>query len=195
MTEKEKEQAEADPIQGANMNIEEVEKLIAEIGINSTEIALDTDALRKALVTISEEIGIWAKRAGVKYGDKDEDRWWEYPPSPPDTKTGRLVIKKLNDVWGIHIEATFAVPEYWNGNNFVGWRNPFNEEAFAQSMAWTVSLEDAGRFGLEHATKNIFAFLQDYCEELKTRHLRYADLRQKMEKIKGAFSSSSDVME
>ena len=195
MEEKEIGQAEADLTQGANMSVEEAEKLIAEIGIESTEIALDTSALRKALVAISEEVGIWAKRAGIKYGDKYEDRWWTYPPSPPDTETGRLVIKKFGDVWGIHIEETIAVPEYWDGSNFVGWDNPFSAEAFAQNMARTSFLENIGRFGLEHAAKNILGFLQDYCEELKRRHIRYAELRKKTERIEEVFSSSSDVSE
>jgi len=101
------------------------------------------------------------------------------------------IKKDDNGNWGIQTEFTTAVPEYWDGSNYVGWINPFSTEAFAEGLAHSGTMEQASRFILENAAKNIIGFLQDYCEELKRRHLRYADLRQKTEKIEEIFSSSS----
>lgn len=176
---KEKGQAKTNP--GDNMNIQEVERLIAEIAIESTAIALDTNTLRKNIVTISEEIGMWAKRAGMKYGDEKETRWWEIPQDYQDSSevyTGRLVVKKSpGGIWGLHFEMSTAHD-----------KNPFSVEAFASELARTGTFERANRFVLEAAGVHIVEFLRDYWEELKRRHIQYVDLCDKMEKIEGIFS-------
>lgn len=170
-------QAEAEPTQADVWGeIERISQLNAE----------STDTIRKAMIAIAEKIGEVASIAGIYHGatepkdsfsPDDEGIWWRKDFGNVDgPRWYRLAVRKISGEWKLVIEYTDCYPSHWDGSNWVGHDDPFEE-----CDEWDMST--APREHLLAATERLPAFLRDYLAELKRRHARYTHVKALSETI------------
>ena len=141
-------------------------------------ISDDSTEMRENMKRIVKILEPYVERAGIRYGG---ETWTEV--DIPNDLTLRIATRKMYDGWTICVERTEAVPEYWDGSNYVGWEDPFGEEAEAYGMVRCLPIEHISRKRLEKVIELFPEFLEGYVEELKRRKVKYADLKNKTKKI------------
>lgn len=159
------------------------EDTIASIVGAVQNIAADSDAMRQNLIAAAEALQPIIGRAGIRFGSMDDGQLWE-TGSYPDRTTARIGIMKVYDGWMIGLEETQLYPETWDGSNWYGHKNPFNDGAYTNGAASITPFSRISRRDVACAIERLPAFIDAYCAELKRRHQKYSDLREKAEQIK-----------
>lgn len=160
------------------------EETIGAIVSAAANIAEDSDAMRQNMIAIAEALQPMIERAGIRYGSLDDDQMWA-AGSYPEAVTLRIGIKKYDGKLRLGVEETQLYPETWDGSNWIGHANPFSDDAYANHAAAIVAFSDTSRRTVACIIERLPAFLNEYAEELKRRHQRYADLHEKAEQIRG----------
>ena len=150
---------------------------IQEIITDAEGISENTDAMRAAILQITESLQPAIQTAGINFGGSNT---WESIPEM-DRRTYRIAAGKYRGEWGLYIQYTDAVPEYWDGSNFVGWPDQFDADAEAHGITGYIAYESIKRIHLEETIKKMIEFVDEYADELKRRHMKYADLRKQAE--------------
>ena len=160
------------------------EETISAIVSAATHIAEDSDAMRQNLIAAAEALQPVIERAGIRFGSLEDSQMWSIDPEDPYATTKRIGIRKVYDGWMIGIESTELAKEWWDGSNWRGYTDPFQESAFDQGAARILPFSKVSRENIEKAIERLPAFLEAYAAELKCRHQKYADLRKKAEQIR-----------
>jgi len=143
-----------------------MEVLPAKIAESSTET-------RKALIGIIKSLRPHIEKAGIEFGEPARNRW-QYTEWCGDCTTRRLIIGSFRGKWNIYLEYTHASPD--------GWDDPFCEEGKVYEGGET-PIYELRRDLLDYVVEVLPAFLVSYAEELKRRHQKYADLRDRARMI------------
>lgn len=159
------------------------EETIAAIAAAAQDIAGDSDAMRQNLEAIAAALQPMIQRAGVRFGSLKESQMWA-AGSYPDQVTLRIGIKRYDGEMRIGIEETQLYPETWDGSNWTGHPDPFCNDAYANHAASIVPFSDVSRRTVACIIERLPAFILEYCEELKRRHQKYADMEKKAEQIR-----------
>ena len=154
------------------------EEKIAEIVSAAQGISDDSTELRQNLVAIAKGLQPMIQKAGIEFGSLEDNQMWT-TGTYPDQWTLRITIKKILGEWDLGVEETQYSPEWWDGSNWVGYSDPFCEEAYTNGAVMVSSFSQTSRRNIEEVYARLVDFLIAYSEELKHRHLRYADLREK----------------
>lgn len=150
---------------------------IQEIVSEAKGISENTDAMRTAILQIAESLQPAIQTAGIKFGGSNT---WE-SIQEMDKRTYRIAAGKYKNEWGLYVQYTDATPEFWDGSNFVGLADPFDADAEANGITGYVEYNNIKRTHLEETIERMVEFVDEYAEELKRRHMKYADLRKKAE--------------
>jgi hypothetical protein len=159
------------------------EETISAIVGAATHIAADSDAMRQNLVAIAEAMQPIIQRAGIRFGSLEESQMWA-AGSYPETWTKRIGIKRSQGKFLLGREETQYYPERWDGSNWIGHRDPFSDDAYSNGAAMITPFSQISRRSVACAIERIPDFIDAYCAELKRRHQRYSDLREKAEQIR-----------
>jgi len=159
------------------------EETIASIVDAAQNIAVDSDAMRQNMVAVAEALHPIIERAGVQFGSLEEDQMWTVFDNP-DELTQRIGIRKWRNNWDIGIEETSFIIEHWDGSRWIGYADPFFADAYAYGEARMIPFASASRKSIENAIERLPAFIEAYAAELKRRHQKYSDLREKAEQIR-----------
>jgi len=155
---------------------------ISAIASESTHIATDSDAMRQNMVIVAEAMQPIIKRAGIMFSGSET---WEIAGGAHGKRTFRIGIRKNTDAqWIIGVESTDLYPQEWDGSRWIGYADPFDEGAYSTGNAHIYGFEKIGRRGIETAIRRLPDFLNEYCAELRRRHQKYSDLREKAEQIR-----------
>lgn len=150
---------------------------IAEIVSEAKGISENTDAMRTAILQITDSLQLAIQTAGINFGGSNT---WE-SIQEMDKRTYRIAAGKYKSEWGLYVQYTDAVPEFWDGSNWVGWADPFDDDAEVQGITGYIAYENIKRIHIEETIERIVEFVEEYAEELKRRHMKYADLRKQAE--------------
>ena len=167
------------------------EETIASIVDAATHIAEDSDAMRKNLIAVAEALQPIIERAGIRFGSLEDSQMWSTYPEDPYAVTKRIGIRKVYDGWMIGIESTELSREWWDGSNWCGYADPFQESAFDHGAARILPFSRVSRENIEKAIERLPAFIDAYAAELKCRHKRYADMRKKAEQIRAVLEETA----
>ncbi len=159
------------------------EETISAIVGAAQNIAEDSDAMRQNLVAIAEALQPVIQRAGIRFGSLEDSQLWQLE-SYDESWTKRIGIRKDRDKWLLGIEETELLPETYDGSNWIGHTDPFSEDAYEHHAARIEPFSELSRDSIEKAIERLPAFIDAYCEELKRRHQRYADLQEKAAQIR-----------
>jgi hypothetical protein len=159
------------------------EETISAIVGAATHIAADSDAMRQNLIAAAEALQAIIEKAGIRFGSLEESQMWS-AGSYPDRWTMRIGIRKVSGTWVLGIEETQYYLEYWDGSNWVGHPDPFSDDAYSNGAAMITPFSQISRRSVACAIERLPAFIDAYCAELKRRHQRYSDLREKAEQIR-----------
>jgi hypothetical protein len=162
------------------------EETIAAITVAAQDIAGDSDAMRQNLEAIAAALQPMIAQAGIRFGSLEESQMWQ-GGSYPEQVTLRIGIKRYGGGAGtlsIGVEETQLYPETWDGSNWTGHSDPFCDDAYSNHAATICPFSDTSRRTVACIIERLPAFILEYCEELKRRHQKYADLREKAEQIR-----------
>ena len=150
---------------------ETLKKTISDIMSEAQNIAEDSTAMRRPLFSIVGALEPTIKTAGISFGSTETSQLWE-----SGNKTCRIGIYHAVRQWRIGIEATLVPQEVWDRSKRAGRTDPFGKSTHVYAVQ-RISFKDASRESIEHVIVRLPCFLVAYCEELKRRHILYADLR------------------
>ena len=156
------------------------EETIASIVDAAQNIAENSDEMRGSMIVVTDALQPAIQQAGIRFGGSAH--WDDGDTVEP--RTFRIATVKSGKTWGLVIEYSDALAEEWNGSNWQGWMDQFSQEAVETGMCGSVSVGSVARQHLEKAIELLPEFLDEYCAELKRRHQRYSDLREKAEQIR-----------
>ena len=157
----------------------EIGEIVRKMNTLSKEIANESTDIRKVLIQISDTLSPIFQRAGIRYG---HTKIWQKEAIPCDL-TYRLCVQKHKDKWVIVVERTEATPKYHDGSNFVGWEDPFSEEADEYGLIRKIGFDVVSRSHFPEIIEHIPDFLNEYVENLQKRHMKYADMKKKTNMI------------
>jgi len=159
------------------------EETISAIVGAAQNIAADSDAMRQNLIAAAEALQPIIEKAGIRFGSLDDEQMWS-AGSYPDEVTARIGIRRSHGKLLLGREETQLYPEHHDGSNWVGHPDPFCEDAYTNHAAFIAPFSDLSRRSVACTIERLPAFIDAYCEELKRRHQRYSDLREKTEQIR-----------
>lgn len=144
------------------------EETIASIVDAATHIAEDSNAMRLNMVAAAEALQPIIEQAGICFGAGDS-QGTGYSESWQDSEGRyfRIAVTQRPE-WRIAIE-------YTNSDIYQSWWGECSD---------IVSFEQARRDLIEEVVERLPIFILEYCEMLKRRHQRYADLQEKAKQIR-----------
>jgi len=145
------------------------EETISAIVGAAQNIATDSDAMRQSMVAIADALQPAIQRAGIEF--EAGGMWDDNSEIAAARYYYRLVVVKRHQ-WELVIEAdhsqsincTVDESRVYGGTQFIG---------FDKAARWLIA----------EALTMLPAFLNEYAAELKRRHQRYSDLREKAEQF------------
>lgn len=150
-------------------------------------ISDNTDAMRLAIIRIAKIVQPATRTAGIKFGGSNT---WE-SVSDMDKRTYRIVAGKHDEKWGLFVEYTDAIPEYHDGSNWVGWADAFGADADAHGLTGFLKFEEVKRSHIEESINRLSEFFDEYVETLKAKHMKYAELKEKVESMSAAIKEDT----
>ena len=154
-----------------------IEGLWKEAMSIAEELAGDSSRLRENASAIAEKVASVGRKSGVVFGDTEEG-WWEREGYKGFTY--RIALQKRKGEWVMGVQRTEATPLQLGGTGWIGWPDPFCEEAGPEFY----EVRAMGRPTVVKFVENLPGFLERYVEDLRRRHARVREVRRIAERIR-----------
>ncbi len=159
------------------------EDTISAIVSAANDLAADTEAVRENLDVIAAELRPILTWAGVKFGSADDSTWWE-SGTHPDLITCRIGIRTQNGSLMLGVEKTQLYPSEWNGSEWIGHEDPFDDDAYSTHAASIVPFSATAGKTLSEVVERLPRFIAEYAEELSRQRRDHAELKAKSDRIR-----------